>query len=282
MKTAILLTVFNRKEITLLGLKTLMKSIDEMPSEYSFDIFMTDDGCTDGTADAVKKEYPTVKIIKGDGNLYWGGGMRLAWQAAADSGAYYDYYLWYNDDSDLFKDALLTMFESASKTNIVTGAFCNHNGEVSYGGRDADQRMLIPNGQPQEVKMMNGNLVLIPQVIFFTIGNITSRLKHGGGDYDYGFRAYKAGFKVFLTNKYVGIADRHDEFIPKYCSPELSFYKRWKVLHSPVFSPSEHFKYNCKYIGVACAIKSYAVCYIGVFLPHFYFKLKMHYVHKMG
>ncbi len=274
MKIAVLITVFNRREITLLGLKSLMKSIGKMSHDFVFDIYMTDDGCTDGTADAVKKEFPSVIIINGDGNLYWGGGMRYAWQTAAESGIEYDYYLWYNDDSNLYEEALLTIFEYASENRIITGAFCSSQGAATYGGRDADNQILIPNGFPQEVVMMNGNLVLVPEKIFQAVGNISSHLKHGGGDFDYGFRARKAGFKIFLTNGYVGIADRHDEYIPKYCSTELRFIKRWKMLHSPVYSPMEHFKYNFKYNGIMSAVKSFVVSYIGVICPMVYKRMK--------
>ena len=265
-KVAVLITVYNRRDVTLNGLSTLYRAIKNLGKEYHFDIYLTDDASTDGTREAVKNKYQDVKIVQGN----------------EESGINYDYYLWYNDDSDLYEDALLTMFESASENTIVTGAFCDHNGNVSYGGRDTDDKTLTPNGLPQEIKKMNGNLVLIPKKIFRTIGNLTPRLKHGGGDYDYGFRAYKAGFKVVLSNRYVGVADRHDEYIPKYCSSELAFCKRWKVLHSPVYSPSEHFKFNSKYNGIANAIKSYVICYVGVLFPFIYKRLKAHYVQKKG
>ncbi len=50
--------------------------------EVRLDTFLVDDGCTDSTAQAVDKEYPQVKILQGDGNLFWGGGMRMAWDEA--------------------------------------------------------------------------------------------------------------------------------------------------------------------------------------------------------
>lgn len=273
-KVAVLITVYNRRDVTLNGLKTLYRAISNLGKDYYFDIYLTDDASTDGTGEAVMREFQNAKIIRGNGNLYWGGGMRLAWQSAIESGINYDYYLWFNDDSDLYGNALLTMFESASENHIVTGAFCDHNGNVSYGGRDSDNRIMEPKDHYQEVNMMNGNLVLIPAKIYDTIGNITPGLKHGGGDFDFGFRATKAGFKVVLSNRYVGIADRHDEYIPKYCSPELSFCKRWKVLHSPIYSPMEHFKFNYKYIGTASALKSYFISYAGVFFPLVYKRMK--------
>lgn len=44
-----ILTVFNRKEITLSSLNGLYKAIAELGVGYVFDIYMTDDGSSDGT-----------------------------------------------------------------------------------------------------------------------------------------------------------------------------------------------------------------------------------------
>lgn len=65
---AVLLTVFNRKDKTL---KCLQHLFNQLPIEgYSIDVYLTDDGCTDGTPEAVKEQYPQVNIIHGDGNLF--------------------------------------------------------------------------------------------------------------------------------------------------------------------------------------------------------------------
>ena len=82
---AVLLTVFNRKEKTLLCLKNLYQQT--LPNEYRIDIYLTNDGCTDGTPEAVKEQYPQVNIINAQGNLYWNRGMHLAWQTATQTNA---------------------------------------------------------------------------------------------------------------------------------------------------------------------------------------------------
>ena len=52
MKTAALLTCHNRKEKTLACLKSLYRNMPEV------DVYLTDDGCADGTAEAVKSIFP--------------------------------------------------------------------------------------------------------------------------------------------------------------------------------------------------------------------------------
>lgn len=61
-----------------------------------------------------EKCFPAVHVINGDGNLYWSGGMRKAWDVAAKTHDY-DYYLWFNDDAVLYENALEMMFEPFEK-----------------------------------------------------------------------------------------------------------------------------------------------------------------------
>lgn len=77
-KTAGLLTVYNRCAVTLKGLSSLYKAIENLGNGYTFDVYMTDDGCTDGTNEAVHEKFPNIHIIQGDGSLFWSGGMRKA------------------------------------------------------------------------------------------------------------------------------------------------------------------------------------------------------------
>ena len=79
-KIAILLTVFNRKETTLFCLNSLFKQ--KIKSNVNFEVFLVDDGSTDGTSNEISIKFPDVNLIKSDGNLFWNGGMRLAWENA--------------------------------------------------------------------------------------------------------------------------------------------------------------------------------------------------------
>ena len=71
---------------------------------FSIEVFLVDDCSTDGTSTALQIQYPSIKIIQGDGNLYWNRGMHLAWKTAAASKEF-DYFLWLNDDTLLEKNA---------------------------------------------------------------------------------------------------------------------------------------------------------------------------------
>jgi GT2 family glycosyltransferase len=70
-----------------------------------------DDGSTDDTATAVSQRFPQVKILQGTGSLFWNGGMRIAFAQALQHD--YDYYLWLNDDTVLYPNALETLLTTA-------------------------------------------------------------------------------------------------------------------------------------------------------------------------
>lgn len=100
---AVLLTVFNRKEKTLQCLGNLYK---QLPIQgYSVDIYLTNDGCTDGTPEAIAQKFPEVEIIHSKGNLFWNRGMYTAWKEATKRKEY-DYYLWLNDDTFIYPDSI--------------------------------------------------------------------------------------------------------------------------------------------------------------------------------
>ena len=111
---SILITVHNRKQKTLRCLKDLYNQ--NVPSGYEIDIYLIDDGCTDGTPEAVAENFPQVNIIHADGNLFWNRGMHLAWKIAVDT-KNYDAYIWLNDDTFIYKQSLNNMLLHYEETN---------------------------------------------------------------------------------------------------------------------------------------------------------------------
>ena len=102
MKIAILMTCHNRKEKTVECISALCDALAGYNKgggngDIDAKLFLTDDGCTDGTAEAVGQQCfmrnLQSSIVKGNGNLYWAGGMRLAWMKALKDQQSWNYYL---------------------------------------------------------------------------------------------------------------------------------------------------------------------------------------------
>ena len=269
-KIAVLLTVFNRCFTTLRGLESLSALITADLTR-TYDIFMTDDGSTDGTADAVRKKFPQVHIIQGQ-NLYWSQGMNAAWRAAVlhDN---YDAFLWFNDDGELSHNALNLLFlpfDSLPRNTIVTGAFRDTEGRPSYGGQNRDEQWLVPDGTIQQVWLMNGNLTLIPREVYEKVGFIDSVFRHGSGDYDYGIRARKAGCAVILTADYVGQCDRHDADRHPWLNPGLSLSRRLGLLTTPKYCPWPQTVLLYRVKGFYPAAHFFVETFLSALFPNFY------------
>lgn len=255
-KIAILITVFNRKETTLKCLDFLTKSINEVQN-YTFDIYLTDDNCTDGTSQAIKDKFKSVKILTSGGELYWCRGMLLAWNYASRI-KNYDFYLWLNDDVILFENAINSLITSSELVNspaIISGAFRSQfNNVMTYGGMIND-RFIIPNGKLQEFDFLNGNLVLIPKIVYENIGMLDGAYHHGMADFDYGLRAKKKGFKLFLTSDYVGYCERHDPIILKCYDSKYPIISRFKFLYAPNgLNPFVNYRFYLKHYSVLKAV----------------------------
>lgn len=276
MKTvAFILTVYNRKDTTRLCL-TRVYSIIEHIENITCDIFLTNDGCTDGTPKMIQTHFPKVKMINGDGSLYWSGGMRLAWETAASTQEY-DYYIWLNDDVILYDHSIrevLSISETFKDQALVCGAFCNARKEFTYGGKDNCYQPIIPDGKMHEVFLTNGNLLLIPQEVYKKLGNIPDYFIHDMGDIDYGLRAQENGIKVVSSLSYLGECPENPINVAgKGHKMGTDWYGRMKYLYSPRgVNPNIVFRFNLSHFGIYKAIHDYVGALYYTLLPDYIFK----------
>ena len=237
---AAILTCHNRVSQTLACLEALFRN--QLPEGYSLEVFLVDDGSNDGTSDAVKQQLPEVHLIEGDGNLYWNGGMRVAFAAAMQRG--FDYYLWLNDDTLLYPYALSTLlvteeeFENKQgKSAVIVGSTQAEPGSaVTYGGQVRISHW-IPNKYqlvtPTDIAItcdtMNGNCVLIPCGIAKEVGNLDVAFVHAMGDTDYGLRTWNAGFQVVVMPGYAGQCERNS-VVNTFADTRLGVQERFKKI----------------------------------------------------
>lgn len=266
---AILLTVFNRKMKTLECLEHLYKQI---PLEgYKVDVYLTDDGCTDGTPKAVKEQFPDVNIIQGNGNLFWNRGMYTAWEAATQIKDY-DFYLWLNDDTYIYPESLEYMLNSCTKLGnhcIIVGATCSIKDDThtTYSGFIGKHLQPMKKGVFQKVEKFNGNFVLIPQSVYKILGKNDPYYRHSFGDIDYGLRANKKGIPCYITDRFIGTCEEHDKKI-KCFDPNYSLKERIKFFYSPLgMNPFEFYHMNRQSLGLLKAVAVFMSTHIRVMFP---------------
>lgn len=254
---AILMTCHNRRKTTLDCLHSIYcQNID-------LDVYLVDDGSTDGISDAVRKAYPKVHLLKGDGNLFWVGGMRLAFDHARKQE--HKYYLWLNDDTLLERDALsklLNFHQSLiergySDSIVVASTHDPVTKEPTYGGAVQSKawysnkyEFLRPQDVLCQCETMFGNCVLIPDSVANKVGNLDGGFVHNFGDLDYGLRARKAGCTIWIAPGYLASCSKNS-VRGSWADTNLPLMKRLeKVIQIKAFPPAPWALFNKRHFGL--------------------------------
>lgn len=273
MKTiACLLTVHNRKEKTLVCLRNLFRQ--KISEGVSLTVYLTDDGCTDGTRESVVTEFPQVHIVEGDGSLFWNRGMIAAWQEAAKSD--YDYYLWLNDDTYIYEDVIERLLQCSlhfEDVAIIVGTTCavGKSNVITYGGW-IDNKLVKDVSKEYKCDTFNGNIVLIPRAVYELLGTNDPYYRHAVGDTDYGLRANEQGLEVWTAEGLMGECDTHER-PTVWMDPSQPFKKRWKNFFAPTGNnPFEFFHFRKKHYGLLPACITFVSIFVHFLFPRFWKK----------
>ena len=237
MRIAVLVACFNRRDTTVRALQALAEQV--VPDvDVQLELFLTDDGSTDGTADAVAELWPGAAIQHGDGSLFWARSMALAERAAVATDP--DYYLWLNDDTLLDPGALATLLAVSAEhpqAIIFTLTRDPESGEPTYGGkmqlgahpiRHGDLGLTSAADLEQGFDTFEGNCVLIPRVVHQAVGLIDDAFPHAYADTDYALRARDAGFPLLQAPGSIATCPANPPRVPA-----ASWGAAWSTLQSP-------------------------------------------------
>jgi GT2 family glycosyltransferase len=250
-RIGVVMTCHNRRDTTLACLAHLNAS--SLPKGTAFELYLVDDGSSDGTADAVQSAFPAVHVLPGSGSLFWNGGMRMAFAAAMERD--FDYYLWLNDDTMLYPDAIGRLLETANaltrgRPGIVVGPTQDPaTGALSYGGYVRPHRLLKPitlrfvppASQPMRCETLTGNCVLLSRAVVVSLGNLDPGFTHSMGDVDYGLRAHKAGFPIWIMPGFAGTCSDNPTF-GTFADTSLSLTERMREILHPKGLPLREYK----------------------------------------
>lgn len=206
-KVVIVTPIHNGIEHTLEYLQSL--TVVTYPN---FEITIVDDGSTDRSAEKISREFPQVRIIHGDGDLWWSGGTNLGIRDALERGA--DYILTMNNDILVAPDVIdsLVMCATDNPGSIVGGKiyFMDVPDRVwSAGGKlnwwngktlimlGHDKADAVEFSVRRQVDFFTGMCVLIPAQVFPRIGLYDSvDFPQYHADTEFTLRAKKEGISI--------------------------------------------------------------------------------------
>lgn len=214
MKVAIIIPVFNNLDFTkkcLQSLNSLQFIIND--KEIVYEAVVIDDGSTDGTEQWVKHNFPTVHLVKGDGNLWWSGSATKGTEYALnDIGC--DFILLWNNDiipaPNYFEEVAKLVANYPQRTVLgskisdtstppkvwsMGGVYNTKNGKKFMYGLDL-RVPDMPNGY-LSVDWLTGMGTVIPKEVFTEIGYWNYKdFPQYHGDSDFTFRAKRAGYEL--------------------------------------------------------------------------------------
>jgi len=151
---------------------------------------------------------------------------------------------------------------------IIVGSTCSvlNKQLTTYGGREG-KKVIQNDGEIKECLTFNGNFVLIPNSVYFSLGNLDFKFRHSFGDIEYGMRAIKNKINIYIAPNHIGTCEPHDSIIECF-SPKVLFLRRFKHFYSPLgMNPWEFFYLKNKYEGLFMAIKVLITTHIRVIFP---------------
>jgi GT2 family glycosyltransferase len=212
----------NRRDHTMRFLTSLFSQT--FPDYVDFKLYLYDDKSTDGTSEMVSIFFPQVKVIRGDGNSFWAGGMRATWECIrTDIYNTFSYIIVFNDDIELFNDAFQRMFNilldhhlSPERSFALVLSMRNYENEfISYGGLENISRyggftfkLIEPDSYNlKSAETLNMNAAILSAAAIKKVGFLDKAYAHQRADIDYGYRLVKQQGEVLVAPGIFGYCD---------------------------------------------------------------------------
>ncbi|MBU6158238.1 MAG: glycosyltransferase family 2 protein [Bacteroidetes bacterium] len=252
---AVLITSYNRVDTTFKCLQSIQSQ--QLPDFVSLSVYLVDDASPDQTGNFVSTHFPNVHVLKGNGSLFWAGGMRFAMDAALTYE--YDGFFLINDDVTLFPDAFRRLIEvnqyaisNFGKRGVYVGSTQNNDdGIISYGGRKITSQwsgssvLITPSETiPVPCDLSHANILLVMREVIHQIPFFTPPFIHRLADYDFTLRVRKAMLPLLIAPGYYGLCD--DDHGKNWLSTAFSLRQRISFLKNPKYLAYHEYLYFLK------------------------------------
>ncbi|MFZ5845160.1 MAG: glycosyltransferase family 2 protein [Patescibacteria group bacterium] len=172
------------------------------------EVILVDNNSSDGSGEYVKKYFPWVKLIKNKTNYGFAKGNNLGFQAATG-----EYVLFLNNDTKVTPDFLDIMIRDFQKDSTIgciqpqmrvlnapqlldeAGAYLTPNGFLYHYGYRKDYSLSLYRS-PREIFSAKGACMLIPRVVFQSVGKFDEDFFIFFEETDLCHRIWLSGYRV--------------------------------------------------------------------------------------
>ena len=200
------MTVRNRKEQT-------VKCIESIQKQTVKDIHtvVVDDGSTDGTKDEIQSRFPEVTVLAGEGNLWFTGGMRKAIEHVKGISSNEDSLLFMNDDTVLTENFVEQLLKTLGNEKKCVGSVAKSSVDNSdmyviheqLKGITTPQVREYTEGEVIQSECINTRGTLVSMKLIEEIGSLSKWFPHYGSDYNFFYRAKRAGYELLVDTNAV-------------------------------------------------------------------------------
>jgi GT2 family glycosyltransferase len=211
----VLMPVHNRIEYT----RQCLKCFEEQ--DYPrVNVIVIDDGSTDGTSEMLAREFPHVKMLRGNGKLWWTGAMWRGVRHVLTKARPDDFVLCINNDTTFDSDYVSTLVRvSREHGGAIVGSLLRSwtdrslisiGPQIKWWKADVyelaqtvkDPERLCEQETIDTLDALPGRGTLVPVRVFRRIGNFRRwLLPHYAADYEFAARAKRRGEKLLLSTR---------------------------------------------------------------------------------
>jgi GT2 family glycosyltransferase len=252
-KIHVIVAVHNRINITRHFIKSL-----EAQSFKNIHLILIDDGSTDGTYEMVSGSSLNKTIIRGDGNLWWGGALHEAylWLKRNDVDPE-DFVLTANDDikiDDKFIQNGIKILTNELNTFLTANGYDLNSGEhldgtVFYNFVDGTSVLAT---HKHTANCASTRALFFRVKDFLKVGGFHPiLLPHYGSDYEFTIRAWRKGYQILSDTELKYLVDKETTGYMNYIDLPAKDFTKKIFSKKSVFNPI----YKITFIILACPLK---------------------------